>query len=191
MAAMTIDEALQQPGAKVQAWCVSPSDDGLVVMALYAVGPDGAKYLAGERAPEADVPARRAELERRGAPFASTTEGADYVWTEDERGLTVYTTAALVLQASGDTLTAGEHTWPRDALARVIAFATENRVKRGVKAALKSGEEVDVLVDLSTAAVADPTYGRSELLFDAEWVVHVAAALSQWAGLGKIERRGI
>jgi hypothetical protein len=163
MTAMTIEEAVKLPGAKIQAWSVSPAANGKISMAL----------------------------EVRGVPCAGTSDGAEYVWLEHDGGLTVYTTTAVVLEAKGDLLTASEGSWPRDALARIVAFALPDKIKRGIKAALKTGEEVDVLVEISAAAYSDPTYGVDELLVDAEWITYVAAALSRWAGLGGIETRGL
>jgi hypothetical protein len=188
---MTIEEALQLPGPKVQAWSVSPAHDGLVTLALYEVGPGGAEYLAGGRFPEAQVSPMRTDLEGRGARPAGTSDGAEYVWLEHDGGVTVYTTTAVVLEATGDRLTASEGSWPRDALARIIAFAAADFIKRGVKAALRTGAEVDVLTDISSAAYSDPTYGPDELLIDAEWCAYVAGAVSRWAGLGGIELRGL
>lgn len=187
---MTIDEALREPGDKVSVWTVSAGGDGRVGLSLYVREPGALKYLASSKLAKAEVAARRAEIEGSGLVSGARTLGADIIWLEGPGSVAVYRELTLVLEANGDRLTAGERSWPRAELGRFIAYAADDFIEHGIKVALASGEEVPLLVG-RTSAYSVPDYGPDELAFDTAWCVHVANALSRWAGLGEVEERGL
>ena len=178
--AMTFDEALAQPGSRVQAWDVTQRAGGWVV-SIYSLSEQGAKQLAMRHVPLVEREAVEADLLARGLPLAASDHQSDFIWQEIPNGLAVYDGKQRALLAMGNVVRLGdgrEH--ERGVFRRVIAFAADDYVARGVKAALENGE-VTLLVDYSMSAMNDPGYGRNELLFETEWCGTLAQLLAAWA----------
>lgn len=70
----------------------------------------------------------------------------------------------------------------RSDIANVIAYATDDYVKRGVKVVLRSGQEVDFVVDYR--AVEGYQYSRNDLLWETVWCAQIGHAIARWAGTG-------
>ena len=125
-----------------------------------------------------------ADLTARGVPPAETNAPSDFIWVRKTDGLEVYDHERLVLDAVGDRVTQADgRVLARADLARVIAFASDDHVHRGIKAVLSSGAEVDLVTDASLAAMSGIGYSRNDLLFDSGWCVTLGVALAKWAGV--------
>ena len=70
----------------------------------------------------------------------------------------------------------------RGELARVIAFADDDYVARGVRAVLTSGEEVHLVLDCSGSAMISYQYNRNDLLFETVWCSAIGHVIASWAG---------
>ncbi|HEX6913573.1 MAG TPA: hypothetical protein VF142_24415 [Longimicrobium sp.] len=79
--------------------------------------------------------------------------------------------------------TEGLRTIGQGELERIWAYASDDCVERGVRARLRSAEEVGLVRDVCPRAAADPTYSRNELLYETEWAGAIAAAVAAWAGV--------
>ncbi|HEU0014249.1 MAG TPA: hypothetical protein VFQ45_11230 [Longimicrobium sp.] len=101
-------------------------------------------------------------------------EGRVTVWGPDWRVLEA--SGEMLMLADGRTLACGE-------LEAIYAYASDDYIERGVRARLRSGEEVTLVRDVSAAAAADPTYSRNELLYDTGWAGAIARAVAAWAGV--------
>jgi hypothetical protein len=179
---MTLDEALEHPGPLLGAWDVTPFK-GERTLTLFSLADGGAVALAHGSAP-AGRDAAAAPLRARGIPIGACDRACDFVWVSDAGGITVWGPHRRVLQATGDTLALADgRTLARGELERVYAWAHDDYVARGVRARLRSGEEVALVLDVSAVAAADPTYSRNELLYDTEWAGAIAAAVAAWAGV--------
>lgn len=163
--------------------------DGNRLLMIYAIGSDGARRLAYRHVPEAHYDALVADLKGRGFPLADTDAACDFVWVANADGVEVYDSKCNVFAAHGDRATLADGTvLARADFARVIAFASDSYVSRGVKAALRSGRDVELVTEVSLAAAAnemgDPAYSRNELLADTVWCSTLGAAIATWAGVG-------
>lgn len=181
---MTFEEALAVPGRKVQ---VSGTEvkNGTRALLIFSVGTDGAQQLARIRLPEQEHDATVADLKARGLDVAETDFQSDatFVWIRNGDGIEIYDEDRKVFEAAGDRATfLGGSSIGRSDLVRVIAYA-DGYVHRGIKAALKSGDEVKLLTDVSLSATDDPTYTRNQLLFETEWCATVGIAIAKWAGV--------
>lgn len=181
---VTFDEAVAAPAAgKVQI----PDDevrDGKRLLMIYMLGSDGARRLAYRQVPETDYDALVADLKGRGFPLAETDSCCDLVWRCNADGIELYDSKGKVLAAVGDRATLADgRVVARADFVRVIAFASDDYVYRGVKAALRSGTEVPLVTDASLAAMSG-FYSRNELLFETVWCSLVGRAIAAWAGTG-------
>lgn len=189
---LTFDEAVAAPAGKVQ---VSGSEvtNGKRVLMIYSLGSDGAKQLASRDVPEAEHDALVEDLKARGVAVAETDFCCDFVWARNADGLEVYDSKCKVFDAVGDRATLANGTVvARADLARVIAFASEDYIHRGVKAALRSGKEVKLVTEVSLAAAANamgyPTYSRNELLFETGWCSTLGIAIATGRARGSRTR---
>lgn len=179
---MTFDEALEHPGPLLGAWDATVFE-GERTLTLFSLAEGGAVALAHDSAPAGREDAAAAPLRARGIPIGGCDRACDFVWLGEGERFTVWNPYWPVLQASGDTLALADgRTLARAELERVHAWADDDYVERGVRARLRSGEEVALVRDVSAAA-ADPTYGRNELLYETEWAGAIAAAVAAWAGV--------
>jgi hypothetical protein len=185
---MTFEEALAAPGRKVQ---VSGTQvkDGKRVMMIYSLGSDGARQLAYRWVAEGEHDAQVEDLKARGFPVAEFDFHCDFVWIRKTDGVEVYDSKRKVFDAAGDraTLVDGGAVARAD-IARVIAFAEDDYVHRGVKATLRSGDEVDLVTELSMSAAGDPVYTRNELLLETGWCSRLGVEIATWAGTGFEDR---
>lgn len=179
---MTFEEAIAAPGRKVQAW-VDEVRDGRRVAMIYRLGGGGAERLAWRPVPEGERSAVTADLEARGLAVAGYDFFSGFIWVATDAGVEVYHRNGKVLEATGDRATIEDgRVIPRSEIAAVIAFANDDYVYRGVKAALRSGQEVPLVTEASSAAMGDPTYSRNELLVETTWAGIIGHAIAIWAG---------
>jgi hypothetical protein len=180
---MTIDEALAHPGPLLAAWDLTVRG-GRRTLTLFSLADDRALALAHDAVPEAGMDAATAPLRARGIPIGACDGFCDFVWLGDADRFAVWGPHGRELDARGGTLAlAGGRTLARGELERVYAYADDDYVERGVRARLRSGEEIGLVRDVSATAAADPTYSRNELLYDTEWAGAIAAAVAAWAGV--------
>lgn len=181
---MEFEQALAAPGRKFQV-AGAEVKDGKRVLMLYALDANGAKQLAWRQVPEQEMSATVSDLTARGIAVAESDFFCDFVWIRNGNGVEVYDSKSRVLEAIGDRAALGDgRVIPRGEIALVIAFAASDYVYRGVKAKLKSGQEVPLVTEASGSAMGDPTYSRNELLFETGWATTLAGAIATWAGTG-------
>ena len=179
---MTFEEAIAAPGQKFQA-SGNKVKDGKRVMMIYSLDGDGAKQLAWKHVPVDEHSAIVASLIARGIAVAGYDFYCLFVWVENADGIEVYDDKQRVFRADGDYATLEDGSViERADIATVVAFAKEDYVYRGVKAALRSGKEVPLVTEASSAAMGDPTYSRNELLMETGWASAIGAAIAKWAG---------
>jgi len=179
---MTFEEAITTPGHKFQAWGDEVKDGKRVAM-IYRLGEGGAEQLAWRQVPEDERGAVMTDLDARGIAVAGYDFYSGFVWVTTDAGLEVYDRKRKVLEATGDCATVADGgVIPRSEIAAVIAFANDDYVYRGVKAALRSGQEIPLVTEASGAAMGDPTYSRNELLVETVWAGIIGRAIASWAG---------
>ncbi|HZG41735.1 MAG TPA: hypothetical protein VEY93_02150 [Longimicrobium sp.] len=180
---MTFEEALDHPGPLLAAWDLTPTR-GERTLSLYSLAGDRATALAHDAAPVGEEEAASAPLRARGIPIGECDFGCEFVWISDAEGVAVWGPHWRVLDARGATLTlANGRTLSPAEIERVFAYASDDYISRGVRARLRSGEEVSLVRDISASAAADPTYSRNELLWDTGWAGSIARAVAAWAGV--------
>jgi len=178
------DEAAAVPGAGRVQIPGSEVKDGKRLLMIYSLGSDGAKQLAYRNLPEAEHDALVADLKARGFPVAETDFFCDFVWVCHADGVEVYDSKGKVFEAVGDRATLEDgRVVPRADLTRVIAFAADDYIYRGIKAALRSGKEVALVTEASGSAMGDPLYTRNELLFETGWCSTLGFAIARWASV--------
>jgi hypothetical protein len=180
---MTFEEAISAPGpGTFQVWGSQVKNGKRGVM-IYRLGHDGANLLARQMVPEGQCEALRADLEARGMAVAETDFHCDFIWIRTSDGIEVYGEKRRVFVAGGGSATLIDgRTVARGEIARVIAYAEDDFVDRGIKAILASGDEVDLVTELSMSASGDPSYSRNELLMETEWCATIGHAIARWAG---------
>jgi hypothetical protein len=179
---MTFDDAIAAPGRKLQLWPDEVKDGQRIVM-IYSVGEKGANRLAWRRLPEGERGAVAADLSSRGIEPAEYDFHATFVWITTGDGIEVYDKRTKVFETMGDSATLEDgRVIARTDIARVFAFANEDYVFRGVKATLRSGQEVPLVTEASTGAIGDPTYSRNELLMETGWATTIGTVIATWAG---------
>ncbi|HYR09445.1 MAG TPA: hypothetical protein VEQ60_16790 [Longimicrobium sp.] len=180
---MTFDDALEGPGPLLAAWNLT-SCKGTRTLTLFSLRGDRAAALAHRGAPVGQEESVAAPLRARGLAIGEYDGACELVWLRKGEGVTVWGPHWRVLQASGDSLTLADgRTLARGELERIYTCASDDYVTRGVRARLRSGEDVELVRDVSATAAADPTYSRNELLYETEWTGAIAAAVAAWAGV--------
>ena len=139
---MTFDEAIAAPGRKVQLWPDEVRDGNRIVM-IYSLGDDGAKRLAVRDLPDAERGAVAADLSSRGIAVAEYDFYCLFVWVTKGDGIEVFDDEGRVFEAVGDRATLEDgRVIARADIGKVIAFANDDHVWRGVKAVLRSGGQL-------------------------------------------------
>jgi hypothetical protein len=181
---MTFEEAVAAPGRKVYV-AGTQVKDGKRALMIFSLADDGAKQLAARQVPDTELEALTTDLKARGLAVADSDFNCDFVWACNAGGIEVYDSKRKVLDAKGDraTLVDGS-TVARTDIARVMSFASDDFIHRGVKAALRSGKEVELVTEVSLSATGDPTYSRNELLFETGWCSTLGTLIATWAGTG-------
>jgi hypothetical protein len=181
---MTFEEAVAAPGRKVQIPDTEVKN-GERLLEIFSISMDGAKRTAFRRVPVAELDALVADLQRRGLAVAGNDAFCDFVWVSGPEGVEVYDNERLVFQAAGDRATLVDgRVVKRGDIARVITYAERDYVRRGVRAVLRSGEQVELVEESSVSAMGDPVYSRNELLNETGWCSTIAVAITRWAGTG-------
>ena len=179
---MTLEEALAVPGRKV---LVSGTQvkEGKRALMIFSLSTDGAKEIAARRVPEGEHDALMADLRARGLAVGETDSSCDFVWAITADGIEVYDSKRKVFEAAGDRATLVDGSvLARADFARVATYVSEDYIHRGVKAALRSGEEVELVPEISLSALGDPAYTRNELLWETGWTSTIGIAIATWAG---------
>lgn len=180
---MIFEEALHHPGPLLAAWDLT-SEKGERTLTLFSLENDRLRLLAHRSAPAAQEAGLADALRARGVAVGECDSRCDFAWLNAADGVTVWSPRGRVLRASGDTVVLADgRTVARAALEVVYAYAADDYVRRGVRARLRTGEEVSLVREVSSSAAADPTYSRNELLYDTEWAGAIAAAVAAWAGV--------
>ncbi len=182
---IAFDDAAAAPGRKGLV-VDDEQKEGQRWLMIHRLGEDGAKQLAARRVPVGEVEARTAELVARGLVVAYTEEDCAIVWTRDGDRIEVYDERRKLLDAGPEGATlAGGRVVARADVARVIAYASADMSDRGIKAVLRSGEEVDLVYEYSLTAAANaegwPVYSRNELLCETVWCSTLGHVLAAWA----------
>ena len=178
---MTFEEAIAAAGQKFQAWGDEVKDGKRVAM-IYSLGGTGAKQLAWKHIPEEERAALEADLIARGIAMAGYDFFCMFVWITTPNGFEVYDAKQKVFSAAGDRATLEDgRVIGRSDIATVIAFAHDDYIYRGVKAALRSGKEVPLVTEASGSAMGDPTDTRNELLQETGWAPEIGRAIAAWA----------
>jgi hypothetical protein len=184
---MTFEEALAAPGRKVQA--SREANDGQRVVTIYGLASGGAKELAATTVSAAEHDALVAQLRERGCELADTELLTRIVWIVKADGVEVFDKRSKQFEAAGDRATLKDgRVVARSDFAQVFSWAAEEYAHRGIKAALRSGEEVELVTEISLAATGDPTYNRNDLLMDSGWCTTLGRVIASWAGAGFEDR---
>ncbi len=179
---MTFEEAITAPGRTFQAW-VDEVRDGQRAVMIYRLDERGAEQLAWQKVDEQERGAFTAELAARGLALAEYDFFSGFVWVTTDAGVEVYHRRGKVLEATGELARLEDgRVFPRSEIAAVIAFAEDDYVYRGVRAALRSGEQIPLVTEASLGPMGDPTYTRNELLFETGWAVMIGRSIAEWAG---------
>lgn len=178
-----LSEAVSAPGRKVQVWS-DEVKDGKRLLMIYRLGDHGAQQLAWRNVLDVDRGALAAHLGGRGIAIGGYDFFCDFVWVKSAAGVEVFDSKRKVLDATGERATLEDgRVIPRADFARVVAFAMDDYIYRGVKAALVSGKEVPLVTEASGSAMGDPTYSRNELLCETVWASTLGSAIAEWAGV--------
>ena len=179
---MTLEEALAAPGKKVQISGKEVRPDGRALL-IYSVGDEGARQLARTRLPEAEHAAKVEDLKTQGVRIADTDFKSGVIWVPTDEGIEVYDDKRKLVDAAGEhAMLAGGKVVARSDVTLVFSYA-EGYEDRGVKAALASGEQVDLAYAFDLSAEEDPTYNRNNLISDTTWCSAVGQAIARWAGV--------
>jgi hypothetical protein len=183
---LTFDEAVAGPGRRGYL-SVSDEKSSTRWVNIMSLGDDGAKHLAERRVPESEHAGQIAALAARGLELIETDHPSDFVWVRTVDGVEVFDDERKVLHVAGDRATLADgRVIARADLARVIAFAEDGGSYRGLKAVLRSGEEVTLVSEYSSAAAAAaegwPTYSRNELIWETGWCSILGRLIASWAG---------
>lgn len=179
---MTFEEAIAAPGRKFQAWDDEVVDGKRGAM-IYRLDEHGAEQLAWRQVPEEEHSALKTDLCARGLATAEYDFCSGFLWVETDAGVEVYHRKGKVLTAIGDHATVSDgRTIPRSEIAKVIAFADDDYIYRGVKVVSISGEEIPFVTEASLGASGDPTYSRNELWVETLWAMAIGRVIARWAG---------
>lgn len=180
----TIDEALGDPTETFLAWNLEPWE-GQAILGVYRVSEGAPERLAWAEYPESEQKAVGDAFLARGFGVGGCDADTDRIWVAGPGTLTAwYGDEGRILRATGDDLEfgAGRHI-RRDTIARVVSYAAEDYVDRGVRVELHDGTSTDVVFDMNLTAQSMIGYSRNDLLFDSSWAVYLGAELAAWAGV--------
>lgn len=178
---MTVEEALAEPGRKLQS--SGEENEGKRVVTIYSAGSTGAKPLATTLVPVAEHDALVASLKARGCELAETEFLTKIVWVTNAGSVEVFDRRRKQFETAGDRATGVDgDIVERSNVAQVVTWASDDYAHRGIKAVLRSGDEVELVTEISLAATGDPTYNRNDLLFDSGWCTTLGRAIASWAG---------
>lgn len=176
---MTVEEALAEPGRKAQA--SGEENEGKRVVTIYSLA-TGAVRLATMTVSTAEHDALVARLKSQGCELAETEFLTKIVWVPKADGVEVFDKRRKLLDAAGDRATLAEgRVIERSDIAKVFTWASEDYAHRGIQATLRSGEDVELVTEISLAATGDPTYNRNDLLFDSGWCTTLGRLIASWA----------
>jgi len=183
MSPVPFSEALAATSPKVLAWRITPPEPGQRTLSMFSLESGGAVQVAWRRHPEADVQKVTTELIENGHRVGKYDDFCDFVWLVEPQGVTVWGEDELSLVAKEQQIQLGDgQTLARDAIDAVIGYADEDYLGRGLRARLTDGQIVDLVLERSWSALADPTYSRNELLFETSWVGEIGSVIATWAG---------
>ncbi|MCC6997189.1 MAG: hypothetical protein IT370_21420 [Deltaproteobacteria bacterium] len=176
-----LEEALAVPGRKLQT--SDEARDGARVVTICSLAGGGAKPLLPMLVSTAEHDALVAQLKARGCEQAETEFLTRIVWVPTPAGVEVYDARRRQLDAAGTHATLEDgRVIPRAEVAHVFTWASEDHAHRGIQARLRSGEEVELVTEISLAATGDPTYNRNDLLMDSGWCTTLGRVIARWAG---------
>lgn len=176
-----LEEALAVPGRKLQT--SGEEKDGARVVTIHGLAGGGAKQLLPMLVSAVEHDALVAKLKARGCEQAETEFLTRIVWVAKPAGVEVYDARRRQLDAAGDRATLEDgRVIMRAEVATVFTWASEDHAHRGIQARLRSGEEVELVTEISLAATGDPTYNRNDLLMDSGWCTTLGRVLARWAG---------
>ena len=179
---MSFEEAISSPGRLVQL-CDAKVVDGSRILEIYRVSDDGAEELAVRRVPEGKYKSLVEELNQRGLEKAESDTSCHYIWVIGASSLEVYGMSVKLFDATADQARIENgRIILRSDIARVIAFTEANYVYRGLKAELRSGEQVPLVTEDSMAAEAGAGYSRNDFLMEIGWTGKLGVAIANWAG---------
>lgn len=178
---MTLEEALAEPGRKLQT--SGEETDGKRVVTILSLASGGATELLPMMVSAAEHDALVAKLKARGCEQAETEFLTRVVWVPKAEGVEVYDWRRRLLDAAGDRATLENgRVIARAEIANVFTWASDDYAHRGIQATLRSGEEVELVTEISLAATGDPTYSRNDLLMDSGWCTTLGRVIADWAG---------
>jgi hypothetical protein len=175
-------EALASDGPKMLAWELTPTE-GRAWLTVFSLEDGRAVLVASRSGPEGDSAGLTEGLRAAGHVVGVYDEHCDLVWTTGDSNVSIWGPHGRVLEADGERLRVdGGGDYPRDAFAAFQSYADEDDyIDRGVRARLKSGEIVEIVSEPSATAAVDPTYNRSDLIWETAWTGAIAKALARWA----------
>ncbi len=181
------DAAVAKGGSLVAAW--DDFDDARTTLALYAVGPKGAKQLAETSVPRAEQQERADELAARGVRIGYTVGNAPFVWVlEDD--VTVWSATGIALQGNRATLRLAGEFVPAGDVRGVTSFVdADDRSHRGVQVEAR-GKRLVAVEEHDESAKQDPFYNADNLTIDALWVSYLGNDLANWLGVPFEDRVG-
>jgi hypothetical protein len=183
MSAMTFDEAVAAPGRIVQVWDGGVKDGQRMLM-IYRLADSGPEQLAWRAVPVEEHDSVAVDLAARGLVVADTEASCDFIWIATPDRVEVYGRRSRELDASGDrAVLAIGRVVARADIARIVAFADDDLVWRGVKAELHSGQDIPLVTEASMAAEAGAGYSRNDLLMETGWASTLGVAIARWAGV--------
>jgi len=179
--AMTVDEALRQPGELVAAWDGTASDAEWV--GIYAASDAGVKLLGHERTDKAGRKRRTDELTRRGIRIGETY-GGEFVWGNDGRELVAWSSKQRLFAATQRAIKLRGETVPVASVTRVASWVDRFDLGfRGVGVERRGEAPVVLAEERDPTPSLDPTYNRDNLAIDAAWASALGRALAAWIGV--------
>ncbi|MBI5515020.1 MAG: hypothetical protein HY909_14685 [Deltaproteobacteria bacterium] len=178
---MTLEEALAEPRRELVA--SGEEKDGKRMVSIYSLATGGAREVATSLVSVEEHDALVASLRARGCEEAETEFLTRIIWVPNAAGLEVFDRRKKQLDVAGDRATLEDgRVIARSDLASVFAWASDDYAHRGIMGVLRSGEEVELVTEISLAATGDPSYNRNDLLMDSGWCTTLGRLIASWAG---------
>lgn len=132
-------------------------------------------------------------LEEQGLRRGAQDRRNEHVWSERGDEFVVWSGKGRVLRAERSMRTVCVQdqepvSWA--AIAGITSFVDETLEHRGVRIELRSGAGLTLAEERDFAAVADPTYDRTNLTIDAAWASYLGHALARWLGTPHTDQIG-